>query len=358
MSAPYQLLPPLGREEREAMRADIEARGVMVPVEVDETGAILDGHHRDAIARELGIEAPRIVRAGMTEAEKRDHVLKLNLLRRQLGPNAWAAAFRALAANRGTALGQGRRNDRTSATVAEVAAELGVTYRTARRRLSLADSLASRPDLAAAVDSGDMPAARARMLAHAEAVAAETRPARLPDGRFDVLYADPPWRFAKEGHNDRDVRRHYPVLDVADIAGYRDSDGRDVPDIVAERAVLFLWVPTALLFEAAPAVLEAWGFEYRHCWMWCKDRVGMGYWARNQHEPLVEAARGGMRAPAESLRQSSVIHAPRGAHSAKPVEVYERIEAAYPDARRVELFARSERPGWATMGNQIAETVA
>jgi ParB-like chromosome segregation protein Spo0J len=114
-AAPYQLLPALSTEQREALRADIAAHGVLVPIVKDEDGATLDGHHREAIARELGIEAPCIIRAGLSESEKVEHVLKLNLLRRQLGPIAWAEAFRKLAANRGVLLGQGQRNDRTSA---------------------------------------------------------------------------------------------------------------------------------------------------------------------------------------------------------------------------------------------------
>lgn len=157
----YQLLPPLSEEEYLALKADVAKRGVLVPVEVDENGAILDGHHRLRIARELGIEAPTIVRSGWSEQEKREHVLKVNLLRRQLGPIAWAEAFRQFAKGRGVSLGQGKRNDRTSATVAEVAAELGVAARTARQRLQVADQLRDVPDLAALVDAGQLPAKRA-----------------------------------------------------------------------------------------------------------------------------------------------------------------------------------------------------
>lgn len=158
---PYQLLPSLSADEHAALSADIKARGVMVPVEVDEAGEILDGHHRVRIASELGIDYPKVVRSGWTEDAKREHVLKVNLLRRQLGPIAWAEAFRKLAETRGARLGQGGRNDRTSATVAEVAAELGVAARTARHRLQLADQLLDTPDLAALVDAGTMPAKRA-----------------------------------------------------------------------------------------------------------------------------------------------------------------------------------------------------
>lgn len=81
----YQILPPLSDEEYEALKADIAARGVLVPVEVDEEGNTLDGHHRLRACEELGIrDYPRMRREGMTEQEKTEHLLKLNLARRQL----------------------------------------------------------------------------------------------------------------------------------------------------------------------------------------------------------------------------------------------------------------------------------
>ena len=42
----YQLLPELSAADFEVLKQDIAARGVMVPVEYDEEGSILDGHHR------------------------------------------------------------------------------------------------------------------------------------------------------------------------------------------------------------------------------------------------------------------------------------------------------------------------
>ena len=154
--APYQFLPPLSDEEYSALRADIAARGILIPIEFDEDGAILDGHHRAQIAVELGIEAPTITRRFASEGQKREHVIKMNLARRHLDPIRWARAFAALLAERGIALGQGARNDRaTSATVAEVAAELGVPARTARDRLAQARSFdALPPEAQARVASG------------------------------------------------------------------------------------------------------------------------------------------------------------------------------------------------------------
>jgi ParB-like chromosome segregation protein Spo0J len=85
MAAQYQLLPDLAEDEYEALKADIAERGVQVPIERDETGAVLDGHHRLRACEELGItEYPTIIRTGMDEDEKRRHVLALNLDRRHL----------------------------------------------------------------------------------------------------------------------------------------------------------------------------------------------------------------------------------------------------------------------------------
>lgn len=85
MTTQYQLLPDLAEEEFAALKADIAERGVMVPVELDEAGNVLDGHHRLRACAELGItDYPTIIRPGLTEDEKREHVLALNLDRRHL----------------------------------------------------------------------------------------------------------------------------------------------------------------------------------------------------------------------------------------------------------------------------------
>lgn len=81
----YQVMPELTPEEYAELKADIALRGVMVPIEYDEAGNVLDGYHRLRICGELGItDYPRIVRAGMSEAEKLTHARKLNMARRHL----------------------------------------------------------------------------------------------------------------------------------------------------------------------------------------------------------------------------------------------------------------------------------
>lgn len=81
----FQVLPPLSAEDYAALKSDIAARGVLVPVEYDEEGNILDGHHRVQICGELGIKTwPKFIRKGLTDTEKKTHARQLNLARRHL----------------------------------------------------------------------------------------------------------------------------------------------------------------------------------------------------------------------------------------------------------------------------------
>jgi N6-adenosine-specific RNA methylase IME4 len=171
-------------------------------------------------------------------------------------------------------------------------------------------------------------------------------PSAPAEGTYSVVYVDPPWRYDHiSTPSMRAVENHYPTMTAADLAALH------VP--AAQDAVLFMWATSPKLAEAL-ALIEAWGFTYRTCAVWVKDRQGMGYYVRAQHELLLIAKRGDMRPPAEANRPPSVVTAPRGAHSAKPHEVYDLIERMYPDHSRVEMFARGQRAGWASWGNQLA----
>lgn len=71
--ADYQILPPLDADAFGALKADIAEHGVLVPVEVDETGAVIDGHHRVRAVEELraeGVRVPDVV-VGVVRALRR-----------------------------------------------------------------------------------------------------------------------------------------------------------------------------------------------------------------------------------------------------------------------------------------------
>lgn len=87
----YQLFDELTVAEYTALKDDIRKQGILVPVEFDEEGNVLDGHHRIRAWGELKAEGvkglgdyPSVTRSGLTEEEKLNHVRVLNLLRRHL----------------------------------------------------------------------------------------------------------------------------------------------------------------------------------------------------------------------------------------------------------------------------------
>jgi N6-adenosine-specific RNA methylase IME4 len=166
------------------------------------------------------------------------------------------------------------------------------------------------------------------------------------DRLYPVVYADPPWRYEHSMTDNRKIENQYPTMTLEEICNL------PVGDIAAPDAVLLLWTTSPKLAESMD-VINAWGFVYRTCIVWDKERIGMGYYARQQHELLLIASRGSIPVPEPENRPASVIRLKRdNEHSAKPHEFYTLIERMYPEYDRIELFARNNRDGWAAWGNQ------
>jgi N6-adenosine-specific RNA methylase IME4 len=168
----------------------------------------------------------------------------------------------------------------------------------------------------------------------------------LPEARFGVILADPEWKFetySEETGMDRSADNHYPTSSLEAIKS------RDVGSLAADDSICWLWATVPMLLEGIE-VLKAWGFEYKSHLIWNKDRVGTGYWFRNKHELLLIGTRGRIPAPAMGEQFPSVIDAPVGEHSAKPAIFYEIIEAYFPTLPKIELNARTARPGWVRWG--------
>jgi N6-adenosine-specific RNA methylase IME4 len=172
------------------------------------------------------------------------------------------------------------------------------------------------------------------------------RQSSLPDKRYGVIYADPEWRFevySRDTGMDRAADNHYPTSSTEDICN------RPVADIAADDCVLFLWATVPMLPDAL-RVMDAWDFQYKsHC-VWAKDRIGTGYWFRNQHEILLVGTRGNVPAPAMGTQVESLVDAPVGRHSEKPEKFYQLIERYFPNLPKIELNARAARPGWDAWG--------
>lgn len=180
------------------------------------------------------------------------------------------------------------------------------------------------------------------------------RQTALPNKRYGVIYADPEWRFevySRETGMDRAADNHYPTSGTDEICA------RPVADIAADDCALFLWATVPMLPDAL-RVMASWGFEYKsHC-IWAKDRIGTGYWFRNQHELLLVGTKGNVPAPAMGTQPASLVDAPLGRHSEKPEVFYELIEGYFPNLPKIELNARAERPGWDAWGYEAPEQSA
>ena len=176
-------------------------------------------------------------------------------------------------------------------------------------------------------------------------------------GQYRVVYADPPWTFAtfsRKGKG-RSAEAHYDCLPLPDIKRL------PVGDWAARDCVLMLWTTDPLL-DKAMEVIEAWGFTYKTIgFYWAKlnksasrlvynDKsffTGLGFWTRANPELCLLATRGHPRRRSAGVKK--LVVSPRREHSRKPDEIYERIEALC-EGPYLEMFARTERPGWDCWG--------
>ncbi|TPI39291.1 S-adenosylmethionine-binding protein [Mesorhizobium sp. B3-1-9] len=368
----YQLLPRLSAEEYAALERSIIAHGVLVPVEYDEEGEIIDGHHRVEICENLGlVDWPRFVRKGLSEVDKRTLSRELNFARRHLT----TAQKQAVIAD--------QLRDTPSISSRAIAAMLGVDHKTVsavRGKLVKGGEIphhdevegkdgvrqpATKPIKTAFVP--DQPNVREYMkgakiiraekqklshtvrLAHMDMVA-ETGRASAPQKLsrvYPVYYADPPWRFGVRSEvtgREKSAENHYPTLPTDEICELLSGlIGGEHP------AVCFLWATNPMLLDGL-RVLEACGFAYVHHWIWDKEVAGTGYWGRDRHELLLIGRRGDIAAPLPGTQPETVYRERKGKHSAKPDFFAEQIEKLFPGVARLELFARTARPGWDAWG--------
>lgn len=191
-----------------------------------------------------------------------------------------------------------------------------------------------------------------------------------PAGGFDLIMADPPWRFDNwsEAGEGRNPMAHYDCTPLEWIKSL------PVSALAAPDCLLWLWATNPMLPQAID-VLSAWGFTFKTAGTWVKRTshgkvaFGTGYILRSANEPFLIATRGAPK-PTRSTRsliltadeagllspdfpQGITVEAPVRQHSQKPDEAFAAAEGLIPDARRIELFSRTNRAGWACWGNEV-----
>lgn len=183
----------------------------------------------------------------------------------------------------------------------------------------------------------------------------------LPSTRFDVALIDPPWSYFGDQSKDGAAAKFYNTL--------TDEEIRMLPvrDLLNDKGVAFVWATSPRL-DAALDAIKSWGLHYRGvAFVWVKTtRQGIPIGARGVRPSIVKptcefvlscsTVRKGRPLPLADESIANTVLAPTREHSVKPDAVHERIEAMYPTATKVELFARRPRQGWQVWGDQINQT--
>lgn len=348
-----ELVPPMRPDEWKDFIQDVAIRGIKVPLEVAADGTILDGHHRFKAAKELAIPQLPVIDAVLGQDTSTVYMLKAAVLRRHLtdSQRRMMAAMWSSDHKQTKDIETGKFLQSPSAPhyadgsdVSPTRQEATGLFQVSRAGHDKAKYVLNRDaDLAEKVHKGDMNLNEAyRQVKGSEIHKNEVM--NLPNGLFSVIYADPPWPYDFDLSARGDPNIHYPTMTLDQIKSLQ------IP--IEENAILFLWTPNPKLKEALE-VLSAWGFEYKTNFVWVKDKIGLGYYVRSQHELCLLGKRGVMPTPEVQNRPPSVVQAPRTEHSHKPDKFYQIIESMYPNFARLELFARNKREGWESWGNEL-----
>jgi len=167
---------------------------------------------------------------------------------------------------------------------------------------------------------------------------------KISDKKYQVVYADPPWRYSFSKTNNRKIENQYSTMPLEEIKQL------EIP--ADNNCVLYLWATAPKIIEALDT-MKAWGFQYKTQMIWDKEIIGMGYWFRGQHEILLVGTKGKFSPPEQSKRVSSVFKERRTRHSKKPDKIRDLISEWFPNKSKIELFAREVVPGWDAWGNEV-----
>lgn len=122
--------------------------------------------------------------------------------------------------------------------------------------------------------------------------------------------------------------------------------------------LFFLWAIDRFLHESECMMAEL-GYRLHARLIWNKGNgIAPGFSVRFSHEYLLFFYHGKFTPVALDARGrvTTVFKEKAAGHSRKPEISYGIIERLYPDARKLELFARRPRPGWDIWGNEVACT--
>lgn len=189
---------------------------------------------------------------------------------------------------------------------------------------------------------------------------------KLPNKKFDIIYADPPWDYngklqfdkSSKGKDDIDLSRKifistaafkYPTLKTNELMKL------SVDEIAKDDCILFMWTSNPHLAQAIE-LAKAWGFQYKTvAFVWDKMNHNPGQYTLSNSELCLLFKRGRIPKPRGARNVKQLVRAPRKKHSEKPIEVMQGIEMMFPTQKRIELFARNKVKGWTLWGLDVLD---
>ena len=349
------LIPPLTEEEFSGLKENILSEGVRDPLVVwrNENLTLLDGHNRYRICNENDIHFNILERTFKDREEAKTWIIKNQFGRRNL--NNYQRSILALQLEdifkKKAKENQGLRTDipQNSAksyssieTREELAKQASVSHDTIAK-VKVIEERASG-EQKEKLRSGDR-SINSVYNAISRKENRNTESPKLPEGIFNIIYADPPWAYNNSGFKGSAIKK-YPVMDTDKICAL------PVEDRVADNSVLFLWVTNPFLKDGL-RVAESWGFEYKTNFSWIKNRGYAGFYNRGKHELLFVCVRGSCLPNGKLL--DSVLEANVTEHSRKP-KIHSLIELMYPNGKYLEMFAReADRKNWTFWGNEVED---
>ena len=348
----------------------IQEIGLLHTVVVTSGGQLVAGQRRLAAARQLGwddipariVNLQSLVRGEYDENEVRKDFIPsekvaicrvLEPLEKEAAKNRQIELGRTHGAPSGN-LPEGAKGDSRDA----VASKIGMSGKSYEKAKAVIEAAEEEPEkfaaLAEEMDRTGKIDGAYKKLKHIKTqdVKAE-KASSLPQGIYNVIYADPPWQYNNSIGKWGPANSHYSTMPTADICVLLEK----IELGVAENAVLFLWATNPFL-EDALHVIDLWGFEYKTNIVWVKTELqkpGSGFYVRGRHELLLIATKGSFTPLDQNISPpiGSVIEAPVQEHSKKPEQIYEIIEKLYPKCNYIELFARNKREGWQQWGDEV-----
>lgn len=175
---------------------------------------------------------------------------------------------------------------------------------------------------------------------------------------YDVVLADPPWSYYGSPTKMAAAGKHYRLMSDADMLNF------PLAEWLNPKGVAFIWATSPRL-DFAVDCIRSWGLHYRGvAFVWVKTRkdgniIGAQGVRPSIVKPTTEfvlaasRVRTGRPMPLSSESIPQVVLAPRQKHSQKPDEVQHRIDQLYPEASKIELFARRTLQGWDGWGDEL-----